>query len=163
MSKSRCYFDADNCQVCPEQLAVDYVPATLKTEPVVGWNAGANSITMLDGDLHMVLTMPKGIIGALVGLKGSRSRQTLPSLIEHGWYFQSAGGADVVQVVEGGVPQTSLVTRLDTDSFEIRRRGADVEYLKNGSIVHKSMVPSLGPKIVNSCLYASGDHIGEGS
>lgn len=158
-----CYVDADSCLVCPEQPYIPFSPPHVDHKPVIGWNAGANSLATIDGDLHMVLTMPKGTTGALVGLKGSRSRQTLPSLIEHGWYFQSAGGADVAQVVEGGSPQTALATRLDTDSFEIRRQGADVIYLKNGTVVHNSTLPSLGPKLVNACLYASGDHIGEGS
>ena len=156
-----CYFDASNCLVCPEVAAIAAVPARIERMPVVGWNAGANSIQIRDDShLHTVFTMPPGTAGAVVGLKGSRARQTLPVLVEHGWHFQSVGAANMAQVMEGGVTKTSLVARAADDQFEIRRIHGAVTYWKNGTLVYTSLVPSTGAKLVNACLYVSGDAVG---
>ena len=155
---SDCYYDADRCLVCPEQTAQESVPSRVERRAVLGWNAGANSIAMVDGDLRVVTDMPLGVIGAIVGLKGGRKQPTLPSLIEHGWYFQKVGSADLVQPIERGVPVGSPIAgRTATTLFEVRRVNDRVNYLMDGVTVHASALPSAGAKVVNCCLYASGD------
>lgn len=155
---SDCYYDDAGCLVCPEQEAQAYVPARVERQAVLGWNAGANSIADHDDDLHMVTDMPMGVLGAIIGLKASRAKQTVPSLIEHGWYFQVAGGVDVAQPIESGVPVGSPITgRTASTLFEVRRVGTQITYLMDGSVVHTSLVPSNGDRVVNCCLYASGD------
>jgi hypothetical protein len=157
---SDCYYDSDGCLVCPEQKAQAYVPAHIDHRAVVGWNAGANSITTLDGNLHTVFNAPSDITGLIVGLKGVRSRQTLPDGIEHGWYFQALAGAHMARVIERSVGKTSAASYTASDVFEVRRVNGKVTYLKNGVAVYTSTSVSSGAKVVNCCLYASGDYIG---
>lgn len=156
-SADDCYYDVDNCLVCPEVDAQTGRPAYYSYQPVVGWNAGANSITELDGDLHTVFDMPLGDTGVVLGLRGGRNRNTVPGLIEHGFYFQSVGGFNAYQVTEAGIVRMDLQPRSVDDQFEIRRVGGRVSYLVNGVVVYTSTIPSYGPKVVNSCLYTSGD------
>lgn len=161
---SDCYYDDAGCLVCPEQAAQTYVPAHVERRAVLGWNAGANSIDVVDGDLHVTTDMPLGLIGTIIGLKGERAKQTIPSLIEHGWYFQKVGSADLVQPIERGVPVSSLITgRTATTLFEIRRVNGRITYWKDGAQVYASTRPSSGPKLVNCCLYASGDSAPSGA
>lgn len=155
-----CYFDTDDCLVCPEQQLRTGSPSRFDARPVIGWNAGANSISRLDGAVHVVIPMSRGTAGAVIGLKGERTRNTLPVLIEHGWYFASIGAACVAQVMERGSTKTVASAYAENDLFEIRRQGGNVRYFKNGVPAYTSSVPSSGSKVVNACLYASGDRIG---
>lgn len=154
------YYDENGCLVTPEQPAVTYVPARIERRPIIGWNAGANSITQLNGDMHTVFSMPLGTAGVVVGFRGGRTRQTVPDLIEHGLYFQSAGGYDMVQIVERGAPKTELVERGADDTFEIRRTYGRVTYWQDATLLYTSVAKSTGVKVVNACLYASGDEVG---
>lgn len=153
-----CYYDAAGCLVCPEQSAQAYVPARIEHQPVLGWNAGANSVDVHDGDLHVVFDQPLDVVGVVIGLKTSRARVTVPSLIEHGWYFQKSAGVNLCQPIEQGKVLGGPITgRLANDTFEIRRVNGQVTYLRNGAFVALSPTRSSGPKLVNACLYASGD------
>ena len=155
---SNCYYDSEGCLVCPEQQGSPYVPARIEHQVVFGWNAGANSITMLDGDMRAVLDMPLGVLGVIIGLKGGRKQQTVPALVEHGWYFQRKGGLDLVQPIERGVVIGAPITgRSAVTTFEIRRAGEKVTYHMGGALMHTSETASVGTKVVNACLYASGD------
>ncbi|CAM5593312.1 hypothetical protein [Rhodanobacter lindaniclasticus] len=152
------YRDANGCIVWPACPAVAYEPARIEQQAVLGWNAGANSITELGGDLHTVFTMP-AVSGVVIGLRSGRTRQTTPDLIEHGLYFNALGGMNLVHVVERGLGATSIVVRNPADTFEIRRVGGRVTYWRNGALLHASTARSTGAKVVNACLYASGDAV----
>jgi hypothetical protein len=153
-----CFYDADGCLVCPEQEAQTYIPSRVEQRAVLGWNAGANSIATVDSDLHAVMDQPLGVVGVIMGLKGVRTQQTIPSQIEHGWYFQRVGGVDVVQPIERGQVLAPLITdRTDSTLFEIRRTSGVVSYLRDGVLVATSAVRSAGAKVLNCCMYASGD------
>lgn len=155
---SDCYYDDAGCLVCPEQAAQPFVPSRIERRAVLGWNAGANSIDVVDGDLHVVTDMPLGVVGTIIGLKDGRAKPTIPLLIEHGWYFQAAGGADLAQPIERGVPVGILLTGRTAETlFEVRRVGDKITYWRDGALVYTSERPSAGVKLVNCCLYASGD------
>lgn len=135
------------------------MPSYIENTPVMGWNAGANSIDEIDGDLHVVTDMPS-VVGVIVGLKSGRNGQALPALVEHGFYLWKLGQLDVVQVIERGVVKNTPVPRSLNAQFEIRRTNGRVRYLVSNSIEPMDMLSdtvSFGPKIVNACLYATGD------
>ncbi|MES2347024.1 MAG: hypothetical protein V4641_05570 [Pseudomonadota bacterium] len=155
---SDCYYDESGCVVCPAQNAQPFIPDRTELRAILGWNAGANSITMLDGGLHAVFDMPLGEIGVIIGLKGSRMKPAVPSLIEHGWFFQKVGSVDLVQPIEQGVPIGAPISgRTGTTVFEVRRVKGQITYRMDGTLVYTSSRPSVGAKVVNCCLYASGD------
>jgi hypothetical protein len=152
------YKDANGCIVWPACPAVAYVPAHIEQQLVLGWNAGANSITELAGDLHTVFTMP-AVAGVVIGLRSGRAKQTTPDLIEHGLYFATFAGVHMVHVVERGLGATSNLARAESDTFEIRRLAGRVTYWRNGALLYASNARSTGAKVVNACLYASGDSV----
>lgn len=158
-----CFVDDSGCVVCPALPAVADQPARVETKPVVGWNAGANSIAVLEGGLHVEIdNMPPNVAGAMLGLRSPRGQIYVPWLEEHAFYFFSTGGVDFVQVMESGAAMLgSPIVRANGDSFDIRRFGGYVTYWVNGEKVYSSAVKSLGPKLVTGMLYASGDTIGD--
>lgn len=158
-----CYFDEQGCVVCPERPELSPVPAYIERQPVLGWNSGANSIDARDGDFRVKFDMPLFSVGVMLGIKTSRQKQTLPTLIEHGWYFQSVASTSVAQVVENGQMKTAVQTHTDGDQYEIRRVNGRVYYVKNDTIIYASNMPSSGPKVVNCCLYASNDSAPSGA
>ncbi len=154
-----CTFNEDDCLDCPEVEAIAYKPGFISVQPIIGWNAGANSADELDGDLHVKFDMVLGTSGAVVGLKQGRANNIVPNLVTHGFYFISAGGHDLVQIIESGVTKTTGVARAHDDTFEVRRLSGNVFYLINDVIVYRSASHSSGAVVVNACMYASGDVI----
>lgn len=152
------YKDASGCTVWPACPPVAYVPARIEQQLVLGWNAGANSIDELDGDLHTVFMMP-AVAGVVIGLRSGRAKQTIPDLIEHGLYFATFAGVRMVHVVERGLGATSNLPCDESDTFEIRRVAGRVTYWRNGALLYASNARSTGAKVVNACLYASGDSV----
>lgn len=161
---SECYYDAAGCLICPEQQAQEYIPSRLEQRAVLGWTAGANSIIELDGGLRALFTQPLGVIGIVLGLKGGRQQQTIPSQIAHGWYFQKVSGLNIAQPIErGAVVGTPFVDRADDTVFEIRRAASGVvTYAVDGLKVWTSITRSVGPRVLNCCLFASGDTASSG-
>lgn len=153
------YIDEHGCTIVPECPAIAYVPPRIEHKANVGWNAGANSITELGGDLHTVFTAPTPEVGMIIGLRTGRTSPILPNRVEHGLFFQSVGTENFVQVIESNLTKTSPVSYTASTSFEIRRVGAQVTYWQDGESIYSSAAPSFGTKVVNACLYASGDNI----
>lgn len=159
MSSTDCYYDSNQCLVCPEITPSPGSPGYVEQQPIIGWNAGANSIDQLDGSMHIVFGMPVNQRGVVVGFKSGRAHPTIVSQIEHGFYFQRSGAFDFVRIIENGLTMGTPMTYVATDTFEIRRVEGVVYYFHNDRTipVYTSSVPSAGPKVVNACLYASGD------
>lgn len=165
MDQFDCFYDANRCLICPEVPPIAPTPTTYEHVPLLGWTAGANSIKQLDGNLQVQFSLPALVVGAVLGLRAGRQANTTPSLVEHGLYFQSKNGNDIWQVIELGVVKTAAATRAATDVFTIRRIGHMVQYFvqpQGGAmtLVYASTLPSRGVRLVNACLYASGDQIG---
>lgn len=156
MNAAASYYDANGCLVTPEAPAVAPAPAYVRQTPNTGWNAGANSIDQLDGDVFARFTVPTGVTGLYMGFKGARARQTLPSLITHALYFER-GLQDQFRVMEHGVAMTAFASRAEADWFEIRRVAGTVTYWCGGKLIYTSLQSSSGPVLVNACLYSSGD------
>jgi len=153
-----CYYDVAGCLVCPEQPEVPGSSGYVTSTPIVGWTAGANSVTQLDGDFHMVTDIP-AVLGVAIGLKTARTKQTQPSLIEHGFVFSGSSAAPQFKIVERGVDLSPFISRSLTALFEIRRVGGQVSYYVDSVLYYTSEVPSYGPKIINVCMYSSGDEV----
>lgn len=146
------------CVVCPALPAVASRPARVATSAVIGWNAAANSVETLDGDMRLAFTMPLGTTGAVLGLKYGRTQPTVPDLISYGFYFFPQAG-DAFCVWERGIRRTAAVGRSADDTFEVRRVGVNVTYWHNESLIYTSGLQSAGAMITNTCLYVSGDKV----
>lgn len=157
MTGRNCYFDANGCYVCPELAAVTATPATTTTDPQLGWNAGANSVTQLAGDVHVVEAFDVAPVGIVFGLKADRPLPTEIALIAHGLYVHSVAGHAFVAVYEAGRQIGDAVSYVLGTPLEIRRVGTSVTYWNNGAPLAQSPARVLGAVIVNACLYAAGD------
>ena len=151
------YLSGD-CYIYPDCPAIAAVAPHREVRADIGWNAGANSIDALSTNLQTVFTMPDET-GIVIGLRGEREHQTIPDFIEHGLYFRSLLGVNLVSVMESGAEQTMAAPRGLDDIFEIRRVGTRVTYWQNHSLLRISTVRSNNTKVVTACMYTSGDNI----
>lgn len=137
---------------------VPSVPSRWEVSPIVGWDAGANSVQVIEGDCEVVWTM-MAVAGVHVGLTGDR--ESVPDIerIEHGFMFHLRGGVPHFRVVEGGQARSGDLQYEPGDEFVIRRAGGTASYLHNGDVVRSTLARFDGPASVASALYASGDMI----
>jgi hypothetical protein len=157
MSGRGCYFDANGCYVCPELPAIIASPATVTTDAQLGWNAGADTIATLSGDVHVVDSFATAPMGVVFGLKASRRLPTEIALIAHGLYVRSVAGNCFVSVYELGQMIGTTQSYTLGNPLEILREGSKVTYWNNGVLMLTSVAKVLGPVFVNACLYAAGD------
>lgn len=152
------------CVSCPEIEEVEAVPGRVLVAPDIGWNAGANSIASLNGDLRArKIKVGPGAGGVVIGFRYTRDLPEKPELIRHGLAFMAFNGVDAFRVIENGVYRTAAVTRGADDSFEIHRVGRVVSYWRNRQQIHVSALASAGPVHLTSSIYVSGDRLGESS
>lgn len=151
-------YKSGDCYIYPDCPAVAAVAPHNEVRNELGWNAGANSIDALSTDFHTVFTMPR-VTGTIIGLRSERAHQATPDFIEHGLYFRALLDTDLVSIMERGAELTLPITRGIDDTFEIRRVGTRVTYWRNRELMCASTEVSNGTKVVNMCLFASGDYI----
>lgn len=150
--------NGESCISCPAVEAVEAVEAQVITQAVHGWNAGAESVTRLEGDCYVQFSQPT-CVGAVVGLANTR-HGTDPNGVQFGIYVYRNSGAEWWKVVENGVARTAAVLRdPDDDVFRIERRDGFVSYFHNGSLVYRSTIENHLSLIVVACLYSSGDGV----
>src|SRR5574337_160690 len=93
------YVDADGCGIYPYCPAVAYQPPRIDHTPNIGWNAGANSITELNGNFHTVFSLAGNESGVILGLRSGRVNPVNTGLVEHA----DAGALDCVVQRDAGV------------------------------------------------------------
>ena len=136
--------------------------AVYEADHRIGWNAGADSLDELDGDVRVVFEPNISAAGA-VGL--ARARQDLESLesIGHGFYFDSdpATGLPRFSIIESGMRRSEFFPYEPGVSFEIRREGVfgQVTYLYDGGTVGISGVPLYNAVRTATVLYRAGDGV----
>lgn len=127
---------------------------------MVGWNAGATSVSFLADAVHTVFQVEACIGGIVCGFRSSRDRNWIPELVQYGFYFQEVAGILFASVVELGNTRVLNVEVDNAAHFEIRRVGAQVVYLVDNVVFYRSTVPCTNPALlVAACLYISGDTI----
>lgn len=149
-----------DCITTPERPHQPAVPARIEPVQVLDWNAGANSVAELAGNVLVRFTMDR-VVGVVLGLVADRASPANMARITHGILFsQSPGGSPRWQVIEAGAVRTAARDYVPDDTeFRIERRGAGVVYLADGELVYASRVPSTGTAICGTALYASGDTV----
>lgn len=154
-----CYVDAGGCIVCPQVIGSPGRPATTTSSPAYGWNAGANSQAVLDGDVSVTDTIDSAPVDLFVGLKASRKHVGAPATLTHALRFTSVGAGVVYEVWEQGRKMRAAATYTLGNTWEIRRVNGVVTTFVNGLAVYESASPSHGPVLVSACLYSAGDAI----
>jgi len=133
-------------------------PATRTETPVRGWNAGANSVAMLDGEVRLFIPAPNPAVGIVIGLKSSRFAQTVPELVEFAWWFiTDPVGTRLAHIGEMGERIGGFIQYAPDDEFTIIRCQGIVAYYRNGQLVRYSSKFSSGELVTNACMYMTGD------
>lgn len=147
----------EECVEIPAIPEIPEVPARIEYAPTLQWDAGANSVDELDGDLHVVFDQAYAV-GCVIGLTASRDDVGTYERMSHAFYFHAtAAGQYRVAVMEAGKTVASPQPHHVSSYYEIRRVGGTVSYLVNDAVVYQSRVASVGPVLVGSALYATGD------
>jgi hypothetical protein len=131
--------------------------ATVNTDPQVGWNAGAHSVAVADGDFLVKFTVPANVAGVLVGLADPSTGIGAYGTIEHGLRFMQQEGRP--WVVEHGIEQ--LQPFFEDSSYEISISRVDgvVTYRKGDLHSYRSPNRSEGPKVLSAVLYSASDYV----
>ncbi|MGS0735573.1 hypothetical protein ACVBEG_03205 [Pseudomonas sp. GG8] len=129
--------------------------ATVVTDNQPGWNAGAHSSKVVDGDFEISFSLPRSDIGALVGLAVPGSTNSFNG-VEHGVLLTSAGS---LTIVESGAPRDSSVASEAVVPIRIVRRNNVVTSYVGSDFSYISSIPSYGPKVLSAVLYAATDFV----
>lgn len=135
---------------------VPSVPPRWEVSPIVGWDAGANSVQVIEGDCELAWTMEM-VVGAYVGLTEDREAVPAPERIAHGFMFHQRAGVPYFRVVEYGEARSNDMPYSPGDEFVVRRARDVVSYLHDGDVIHSSIAHFDGPASAACSLYASGD------
>lgn len=166
-----CTVNSAGCVVCPSIPAVQAQPGRIEVTQVVGWNAGANSIDELDGDLllRFCVGQSQALVVGLREARRGRLGQAAVAAIARGWYIRTPPGGQglVAQVMEYGTARTGLEPVDACAVFEIRRQADTVTYRVDGVVKRTvrnttnvaNATDLRGGAFVTACLYASGDAV----
>lgn len=145
------------CITYPELPYIAPTPARLVYHNDFSWNAGANSVDQLDGDVVCAFSMGR-VVGVVVGFTQDREGVEDFARMSHAFSFsQSEAGEMQVRVMEAGKIRSAPMTYNDTTAFELRRINGAVSYCMDGAAVYVSRVVSSGTLSVGTSLYATGD------
>lgn len=141
--------------------AVPPVPGYTVFDQVRAWDAGANSIAAVDGNLQLTFGVPP-VMGVKVGFfpEGPRPGHDAAALVNSFYIFSTADRQRWV-IIDHGRTITPVNDNVAYNGmeFEIRREGGVVSYYVDGGHVFTSKTPSSGPLRVGSTLYKTGDMV----
>lgn len=147
------------CKTYPAIPAVPSRPSYYTSEVDEGWNAGANSVKQLSGDVFLAFTQPQ-VRGAAMGFVASRDTPDDYARITHGFMFTSdAIGRPTWAIMESGRLLTNPAVYAPTSVFRIERANGVVSYLLDGSLIMISQTESIGQVMAGCSLYSSGDAV----
>src|SRR5690606_9327179 len=117
------------CTTYPAIEPVPAIPGRGEVGEHYGWNAGANSVEERDGDVELVFSEQPKVVGAVIGLVGSRDGVGSHDRMTHAFYFsQTQGGGPRYQVMESGRTATEPQPYEEPDEFRVQRVDGVVQY-----------------------------------
>lgn len=150
------------CVTVPAIPAVPGIPSRVQVSDDFGWNAGAHSLTEMEGDFELVFDeMGKGAVGAVIGVMPAvRENQGDYTRVTHGFYFtKTAGGTSQVSIIESGRVVFGPITYPGNATFAVQRLGTVVLYLMDDRPQHTSTRPLVGTAMAGTSLYATSDEV----
>lgn len=131
--------------------------ALVNTDPQSGWNAGAHSVALVDGDFLVKFTLPANVAGALVGLANPSTGVGSYGAIEHGVRVMQQDSQP--WVVERGNEQLQPFATDDLYEITISRVDGVITYQNGDSDSYRSASRSEGPKVLSAVLYSASDYV----
>lgn len=135
------------------------LPDTYILDPNEGWNAGAISLGLLDGDATYRFQVPGTVAGVVTGLSDPAFNQGFGyQEIQYAFYISNGG----YRIMEGGIDKTAPVASTGTTVYSIIRAGESLYYAVDGTVVYQSLIPVTSSFVlVDASLYAGGDAIAD--
>lgn len=146
------------CTYVPPRAYQPAVQRKVEQVPVIGWDAGANSIISQAGDCELRWTMGM-VVGVYVGFNIDVDDVADILRYSHSFVFLQRSGRPIFRIVEEGEARSFESEYSLSDEFAIRRVGGRVSYWKNGQKLQDSALESSGEVSAGSSLYVSGDMI----
>lgn len=143
----------------PAQRGTPGVPARAVYERLTGWDGGAVSLGSFTGDGYLQFSLGPNNAGSIVGLATGPDYGG-PADTSHAFYATAGSlyvyeGGNVVLAVPGGVA--------GNPTLRIERRGAQVSYWAQDTLLHVSAKPSAGRARIDAALYSVGDYVDDPS
>lgn len=144
----------------PGRTAVPAIPDVETVDAHEGWNAGANSVDRLDGDVRTAFQVDIAAAGA-VGFASERVEVGRFDTLSHAFYFDAdpVDGMRRVTCMEFGRWMTPPTLYDRHDEFELRRVEGRVAFAVNGMSMYHSPNLSIGPVIVGAALFRAQDRV----
>lgn len=130
------------------------IPGVTQYTAINGWNGGARSQVVMNGDGRFTFKVAKSAIGVVVGLS-QNDASTLPNEQTHALYVHR-GQVDVME--RGQVVASSVIAHDGPIVYSVTRKGDRVTYEADGWSMTSS-APSQGPVVLDVSLYSSGDFV----
>lgn len=148
------------CYSFPQQAGTAPIPARYDETTADAWDAGAHSVTQLDGDVRLAFSVNESW-GVACGLTPA---STAPSIdvarITHGFLVARSSGRLAVRVIESGAVVAGPFLLAFDDTLEVLRQAGAVIYRHAGATLYRSTMLSSGPVKVAASLYGKEDSIG---
>lgn len=153
-TETTCYGASAGSPGSPGTPATPRIPADFQE----GWNAGAESVGVLEEDVdgYYTFTVPRTSVGVVTGFNTAQEGQGFEE-INHAFYVFTGR----YQVMEHGTPKTDTeFYSSDDDVFTIRRMSGRFRYYVNDELIYVSEAEPLTERIfVDASLYMGGDEI----
>jgi hypothetical protein len=151
------YYVEETVPVYVNHPAVAGVPgrdAVNSTDGQIGWNGGAQSVYVADGDFSMLCTIRSTVQGVLVGMQPPGAASGNFNAIEHGVLISGARPS----AVERGAIKASGA-QFAGDFQVLISRSAGIVTCRAGSLTYTSTTPSIGPMVMSAVMYAGTDYV----
>lgn len=144
----------------PGVAGIPATAAVVTTDYNTGWNAGADSIDSLDGDVRTVFTMDIRSAGAVGFCAAGTYVAGNFRLLSHCFmvYRNETENLLVAPMERGRFVGASVPYSAEIE-LKIEREDGVVSYFIDGDLVHISSQPSGGPLEVCSALHRGGDTV----
>lgn len=138
----------------PAVVGVAGRDATTITDGQIGWNAGAQSLAVMDGDFVMQCTVSSIVQGVLIGLQPGGQPSASFNTLE---YAVLVAGAKPSAVEKGVIKAAGS---LFSGDIQVRIQRVDgVITCQAGSLAYTSPVKSAGPMAMSAVMYAGTDYV----
>lgn len=146
------------CTTYPAITAIPSTPSRIETHVVNAWDAGANSIDELDGDVRTEFSFDQPVVGVAVGFVDHRENvQDYARLIIGVLMSQQASGAMQFRVMEYGQFRTGFFPYALHTPIEIRRVQGEFSVWYGGARVFRSTRQHTRTLLVGSSFFSTGD------
>lgn len=130
--------------------------ALVTTDNQLGWNAGAESAAVLDGDFILTCLIPITSVGVLVGIMPAGATVANYNTLTHAVLVSAL---DDPRVIESGVQVSGTDPTFRNTDLRIIRRDRTITYYVGENAPIVSARESAGPVVMAAVMYAASDTV----